>query len=188
MEKEVGTEDNANEAVLPTDVPVDMYVAISDSDQLKLLVPILRVELKKRCQSVVSNKTTMQSRLNTTLLTIFLYMPHERRRRQRLKQKIKQEITCHDFRQGRDGKSVEGDDDCPDLIALIIYDTKPVYFLSMACNALQCVTKTRQVYNVDSGEVKIIKFLLLNQIDDYNNLMRGADIADQLRSSYRPDH
>ena len=54
---------------------------------------------------------------------------------------------------------LQGDDDCPDLVTSIIYDTKPVHFLSMVCNDLQWVTKTRYVYNVDSGEVENIHVL-----------------------------
>ena len=44
------------------------------------------------------------------------------------------------------------------------------------------------MYNVDSGDDENMKFLRLNQVDDYNNLMGGVDIADQLRGVYRPDH
>jgi len=74
LENEADTEVNANEAVLPNDIVVDIYIHISDEEQLKLLVPALRVELKKRGQSVVGNNATLRSRL---------CMPQQERRRRR---------------------------------------------------------------------------------------------------------
>ena len=36
--------------------------------------------------------------------------------------------------------------------------------------------------------MKLIGFLRLNVIDDYNQNMNSTDIADQLRNTYQPDH
>ena len=41
------------------------------------------------------------------------------------------------------------------------------------------------VYNVDTGEVEYLKFLIINQIDKYNNGMVNVDVADKLRGVYR---
>ena len=43
------------------------------------------------------------------------------------------------------------------------------------------------MYNVDTGLVEKLKFLRLNEIDDYNNQMGDVDQADHLRGSYRLD-
>lgn len=83
---------------------------------------------------------------------------------------------------------LQGDDDCPDLIASSIYDTKPVHFLSMACDTIKWIPKIKKVYNIDTGGTDDLTFLRLNRIDDYNNTMGGVDIADQLRGTYRPDY
>ena len=68
LENEADTEVNANEAVLPNDILVDIYIPILDEEQLKLLVPALRVELKKIGQSLVDNKAILRSRLRAALL------------------------------------------------------------------------------------------------------------------------
>ena len=82
---------------------------------------------------------------------------------------------------------LKGDDTCPDLVASSVYDTKPVHYLSMITEKIEWIEKEKPVYNVDSGQVEILKFLRLNYINDYNNTMGHTDIADQLRGSYRLD-
>ena len=74
-----------------------------------------------------------------------------------------------------------GDTQCPDLVDSSIYDTRPVHFLSMGCNSIKWVIKSKRVYSVDSEEVELMDFLRLNHIDDYNNTTGGFDISDQLR-------
>ena len=71
MKNEVDAEDNTNKVIFSKELPVTTHVAISNSDQLKLLVSALWVELKKRRQSVVGNKAALRSRLKTTLLEKF---------------------------------------------------------------------------------------------------------------------
>ena len=78
--------------------------------------------------------------------------------------------------------------DSPDLLAVCIYDNKPVHLLSMASESVEWIAKTRKVYHRESGQMKKMKYLQLNVIDDYNNHMNNVDIADQLRGHYRPDH
>lgn len=83
---------------------------------------------------------------------------------------------------------LEGDPDCVGLVALSVYDTKPVHYLSMACQKIEWIVKEKLVYNVDSGCSETLQFLRLNQIDNYNAEMGNVDLADQLRGSYRLDH
>ena len=83
---------------------------------------------------------------------------------------------------------LQGDTECPDLVASSIYDKGPIHFLRLGCNLIKWVIKSNKVYNVYSGEVEHMYLLRLNQIDDYNNTMGGVDIADQFRGTYRPDH
>ena len=82
---------------------------------------------------------------------------------------------------------LQGDDDCPNLIASSVYDAKPVHNLSMVSNEVKWIEVTKDVYNVDSGEVESLKFLRLNHINQYNKEMGNVDLADQLRGTYRLD-
>ena len=85
------------------------------------------------------------------------------------------------------GARLTGDPLCPDLVAVSVYDTKPVHFLSMTCDEVKWIRKTRKVF--DKAKKKMVKgdFLRLNINDEYNNGMGGVDIADQLRGYYRFD-
>jgi len=86
------------------------------------------------------------------------------------------------------GAKLVGDSGCPDLLAVSVYDTKPVHFLSMACDSVKWIEKSRRVYDKSSKKMVDSKFLRLNINDDYNNGMGDVDIADQLRFCYRFDH
>ena len=46
---------------------------------------------------------------------------------------------------------LQGDKECPDLVASSIYNTKHVHFLIMVCTKINWVDKIRKVYNVDNG-------------------------------------
>ena len=81
-----------------------------------------------------------------------------------------------------------GDSKCPSLIAVSVYDTKPVHFLSMSAENIKWVEKKREVYDRSIGRMTTMKFLRLNVNDEYNYGMGGVDIADQIRGSYRFDH
>jgi Transposase IS4 len=81
-----------------------------------------------------------------------------------------------------------GDRDCPNLVASSVYDTKPVHFLSMVCESIKWVEKTRPVYDAKERRMVGVKFLRLNVNDDYNQDMGHVDVADQLRGNYRMDH
>ena len=79
-------------------------------------------------------------------------------------------------------------EDCPNLFACSVYDTKPVHMLSTTKESMYWVVKKRKVWSAVHREIREMGFLRLNFIDNYNNNMNGADIADQLRNQYRPDH
>jgi hypothetical protein len=83
---------------------------------------------------------------------------------------------------------LKGDDVCNDLISLCVYDTKPVYFLSSACEGIEWIKKERKVYDVQKRKQTVLMpFYRLNIIDFYNNNMGNVDLADQLRNTYRYD-
>ena len=79
---------------------------------------------------------------------------------------------------------LEGDPQCPCLIASSVYDTKPVHYLSMVSPKVEWVVKEKMVYNVETHRKEPLRFLQLNQIDTYNHGMGDVDIADQLRVFY----
>jgi Transposase IS4 len=81
-----------------------------------------------------------------------------------------------------------GDKDCPNLVAASVYDTKPVHFLSMVCESIKWIEKTKPVFDPIEKKKVDIKFLRLNMNDDYNSDMGHVDVADQLRGNYRMDH
>ena len=83
---------------------------------------------------------------------------------------------------------LKDDDECLNLVASSVYDTKPVHFLSMISKGIKWVEKERIVYNVETGQNEPVKFLRLDYIDNYNNTMGHVDVSDQLRNTYRFDH
>lgn len=78
--------------------------------------------------------------------------------------------------------------DCPDLLAVSTYDTKPVHMLSTAADSVEWMVSQKKVWSEEAHRKAFVKFLRLNVIDEYNNNMNSTDIADQLRGVYRPDH
>ena len=69
-----------------------------------------------------------------------------------------------------------------------IYDTKLVNMLSTVELDVSWVEKTRKVWSAVHQEVRMIGYLRLNFIDDYNFGMNYVDMSDQLRNQYRSDH
>ena len=83
---------------------------------------------------------------------------------------------------------LRGDKCCPNLVASSVYDTKPVNFLSMVCQQLKWIVKEKPAFNVDTGRVEYLRFLIMNTINGYNNTMVHVDISDQIRNRYRFNH
>ena len=78
--------------------------------------------------------------------------------------------------------------DTPHLLAVSVYDTKPVHLMSTVSESVKWTVKTKRVWSKDESAMTMMRFLRLNLIDDYNSNMNSTDIADQLRNTYRPDH
>jgi hypothetical protein len=74
-------------------------------------------------------------------------------------------------------------EDCPNLFACSVYDTKPVHMLSTTEESMYWVVKKRKVWSAVHSEIQEMGFLHLNFIDNYNN-----NIADQLWNQYQPNH
>ena len=70
-----------------------------------------------------------------------------------------------------------GDPGCPHLVASLVYDTRPVHYLSMVSDSIRWVEKVRKVFNVDTNCLEKLVFLRLNQIDAYNNGMGDVDLG-----------
>ena len=77
-----------------------------------------------------------------------------------------------------------GDETCKNMLAFSVYDSKPVYFLSMAAENIKWIKKKRKFYDATLHKEKIIKFLRTDIQEKYNFNMNSVDIADQLRDSY----
>jgi hypothetical protein len=81
-----------------------------------------------------------------------------------------------------------GDRDCPGLLAVRVYDTKPVHFLSMTTESIRWIQKEKPVFDPHQEVNVPLKFLRLNINNDYNLDMGHVDVADQLQGNYRIDH
>ena len=75
--------------------------------------------------------------------------------------------------------------ECPDLVAVAVYDTKPVHFLSMICDSIKWVLKTQKVYSKNKSKVSKLSFLRLNVNNEYNYGMGHVDVADQIHLVYK---
>jgi len=82
---------------------------------------------------------------------------------------------------------LEGDVECPDLLAIMFYDSKPVHFLSTVAESIMWIRKERRVWSTSRGENTMVKFLRLDVTDNYNNNMGSVDLADQYQNHYRID-
>jgi hypothetical protein len=76
----------------------------------------------------------------------------------------------------------------PDLLATLVYDTKPVHVLPIASKCVEWNVKQKKVWCEKEKKKAFVKFLHLNMIDEYNHQMNLVDMADQLWGVYRPDH
>jgi hypothetical protein len=107
-------------------------------------------------------------------------------------------IVQHEVTEGANINAVKGTvkvallGGCPGLatsplVAVPVYNTKPVHFLSMCCTGISWIEKTRDTWDDASRMMRKGTFLCLGVNDSYNDNMINVDIADQLRGSYCPD-
>ena len=61
---------------------------------------------------------------------------------------------------------LEGDEDCKNLVACSIYDTKPVYLISNACEEVKWVRKERKLWHKDKNQYVNVPFHRLNLINE----------------------
>ena len=80
---------------------------------------------------------------------------------------------------------LKGDSLCENLVAVSVYDTKPVHFLSMMCDNIKWVKKSRLIYDKKLNKKVKVVYYRLNVNDSYNNHMGDVDVADQIRGYYR---
>ena len=62
---------------------------------------------------------------------------------------------------------MKGNPKCQNLVASIVYDTKPVRYLSMVLSDLKWVLIEKYVLNVDAGRIETLCFLRINKIHNY---------------------
>ena len=78
--------------------------------------------------------------------------------------------------------------DLTGLIYVLVYETKPVHFLSICYNEIKWIHKTNQVYDPESEIVCDAHLLSLNINKSYNHNINSADLSDQLQNVYQVNH
>jgi len=61
---------------------------------------------------------------------------------------------------------LEGDNKCPELVAINIYDNKPVHFLTMSCDSIAWIEKKRNAWNPIARKMDEVKYLRVNINND----------------------
>ena len=83
--------------------------------------------------------------------------------------------------------NLKGDDKIKGLVALSLYDSKPFYIMSNACDKVEWTQKSRKIWRKDTHRLVAMKFHRFNIVDEYNYHMKNVDVGNQLRGSYRFD-
>ena len=78
---------------------------------------------------------------------------------------------------------LEGGVECPDIVALIVYDTNPVHFLSMADEKLVWNINKKEIYDKANKKKVKLKFYRTELQFFYKNYMNSVDVANQLQNS-----
>jgi hypothetical protein len=71
---------------------------------------------------------------------------------------------------------------------LVVYDTKPVHFITMVSECIEWFTKSRKVWNAALQALVSMEFLRLNVNDNYNGEMNDVDISDHFRDINKFNH
>jgi len=72
--------------------------------------------------------------------------------------------------------------DSPDLLVICVYNNKPVHLLSMVAESVEWIAKKRNVYHRESRKMRMMSYLRLNVIDDYQLEVRGREFLADRRS------
>lgn len=73
------------------------------------------------------------------------------------------------------------------LLAVSVYDSKPVRLMSTIHTTAAMLDKTRSVWDANTKKHVPMTYKRLNIVDDYNHGMNSVDLADKARMLYRPD-
>ncbi len=76
---------------------------------------------------------------------------------------------------------------CPDLLAVFVYDTKPVHLLSIVDDCIEWRMLKKKMWSISESRKIMMKYLHLDMIDSDNHYMNSVDMANQLYGSYHPD-
>ena len=79
---------------------------------------------------------------------------------------------------------LDGTPDLPGLVAVSLYDTNPVHFISMCCNSIEWIQKKQQVYDPETKMVRDAHLLRLNVNDSYNYNINLVELRYQLWNVY----
>lgn len=74
-----------------------------------------------------------------------------------------------------------GDSSCSRLVAVSLYDSKPVYLISNASDKVEWTRQERNVWHKGKGKKVSTPFYQLHIVDQYNYGMGSVDQADQLQ-------
>ena len=70
--------------------------------------------------------------------------------------------------------------ECPNLLACLVYDTKPMHMQMTVEESILWVVKKRRIWSQIQKQMKQFGFLHPNFIENYNKNMNGVDITNQL--------
>ncbi|KAK3254499.1 hypothetical protein CYMTET_36286 [Cymbomonas tetramitiformis] len=73
------------------------------------------------------------------------------------------------------------------LVAMSLYDSKPVHLMSSKLTNVKYIEKSRMIWDGASKSLVDTPYQRLNWIDFYNLTMNSVDLADQYRNQYRMD-
>ena len=73
-----------------------------------------------------------------------------------IQEEVKNKKQQEQVRRNTKAAVLEGDPECPNLVAISVYDTKPVNILSMACTNLEWVEKQKKVWNKEAGRTVLM--------------------------------
>jgi len=82
---------------------------------------------------------------------------------------------------------LEGEPNAPGMLAISLYDSKPVHFLTYHEEGVRWKKCTRQVWSKKHGHMIDIDFWRLQVVVNYNGTMGWVDVANQLRNYLRQD-